>query len=92
MYVKEQIKLIFNNKEIGDIDFVIGIKFEKCIDGYIMHQRQYIKDLINKFKIIDNSSVRNLKPIVNTKLRKNNYDENSLQKCSWKSTLFSNRY
>jgi len=27
IYVKEQIKVYFNIKDIGDIDFVIGIKF-----------------------------------------------------------------
>ena len=29
IYVKEQIKVYFNIKDIGDIDFVIGIKFKK---------------------------------------------------------------
>ena len=32
-YVKEQIKMHFNIKDIGDVDFIIGIKFEKCGDG-----------------------------------------------------------
>jgi len=52
MYVKEQIKMYFNIKDIGDVNFVIGIKFKKCHDGYIIHQKQYIKDLLVKFKLI----------------------------------------
>jgi len=61
--VKEQIKMIFNIKDMGEIDFVIGIKFEKYDSGYVMHQKQYIKDLLlNKFNLMNSLPVRNLKP------------------------------
>ena len=43
------IKNKFNIKEIDDVDFVIGIKFEKCKDSYILHQKRYINDI---FKLI----------------------------------------
>jgi len=43
IYIKEQIRVYFNIKDIGDIDFVIGIKFKKYYDGYFMQQRGYIK-------------------------------------------------
>ena len=75
MNVKEHIKTFFHIKDIGNIDFVIGIKFEKCVDGYIMHQRQYIKDLINRFKLAESSPVKILKPVENIKLRRKLCDE-----------------
>jgi len=75
IFVKEQIKTIFNIKEIGDIDFVIGIKFEKYINGYIMHQKQYIKDLLNKYKLTNSSPINNLKPIEDSNLRKKKCNE-----------------
>ena len=45
---KVMIKNKLNIKDIGDVDFVIGIKFEKCNDGYILHQKRYINDILNK--------------------------------------------
>jgi len=42
-YVKEQIKIYYNIKDIGDVNFIIGIKFEKRSDEYIIHQKQYKK-------------------------------------------------
>jgi len=75
MYIKEQIKMYFNIKDIGDVDFVIGIKFEKCHDGYTIYQKQYIKDLLVKFKLTNSPSIKNLKPTDNYDLRKGTYDE-----------------
>jgi len=73
--VKEQIKEYFNIKDIGEFDFIIGIKFEKCGDGYIIHQRHYIKDLLIKFKLVNSSPTKNLKPIEDLVLRKRRCDE-----------------
>jgi len=39
IYVKEEIKMYFNIKDKGDVNFIIGIKFEKCHNGYILHQK-----------------------------------------------------
>jgi len=41
--VKDQIKIIYKIKDIGKVDFVIGIKFEKQKNGNILHQKGYIK-------------------------------------------------
>jgi len=41
--VKKSIKEKFNIKDIGDVEFVIGIKFEKVQNGYILHQSRYFK-------------------------------------------------
>jgi len=35
--VKYSIKEKFNIKDIGDVEFVIGIKFTKTLNGYILH-------------------------------------------------------
>ena len=47
--VKHQIKKKFNFKDIGNVDFVIGIKFEKYKNGYFLHQKRYINDLLTKY-------------------------------------------
>ena len=70
MYEKEQFKLHFNIKDIGSVDFVIGIKFKKRHDEYIIHQKQHIKDLLAKFRLTNSPSIKNLKPIENPELRK----------------------
>jgi len=44
--VKDQIKNIYKIKDIGEVDFVICIKFEKQKNGYILHQKGYIKELL----------------------------------------------
>jgi len=46
------IKNEFKIKEIGNVDFIIGIKFIKVTNGYFLHQKRYISDLLNKY---DNS-------------------------------------
>lgn len=40
---KRLIMNIFNIKDIGDVDFVIGRKFDKKENGYILHQKGYIR-------------------------------------------------
>ena len=70
IYVKEQIKVYFNIKDITDIDFVIGIKFRKYYNGYFMQKRGYIKELLVKFKLKNYLPVKNLKSIENLSLRK----------------------
>jgi len=61
IYVNEQIKMYFYIKDIGDVDFVIGIKFEKCHDGYILRQKQYIKDLFVIFKQTNSPPIKKFK-------------------------------
>jgi len=73
--VKKQINTNFDIKDIGEVDFVIGIKFKKCTDGYIIHQKGYIKELLDKYKISQYTPVRNLKPTENKKLRNKSFDQ-----------------
>ena len=35
--VKQSIQRKFNIKDIGDVEFVIGIKFTKTLSAYILH-------------------------------------------------------
>jgi len=74
-HTKSLIKRKFNIKDIGNVDFVIGIKFEKYRDGYFLHQKRYINDILTKYNIKDNKQVRSLKPIENEKLRNIKFDE-----------------
>ena len=67
---KKLIKNYFQIKDIGNADFIIGIKFQKINDGYFLHQKRYILDLINKYKNEDIYPSSNLKPIINKKLQK----------------------
>jgi len=41
----------FEATDVGEVDFIIGIKFVKCKDGYIIHQRKYLDEILNKFDI-----------------------------------------
>jgi len=41
--VKDQIKNIYKIKDIGEVDLVIILKFEKQKNIYFLHQKGYIK-------------------------------------------------
>jgi hypothetical protein len=73
--IKEQIKMNYNIKYIGEVDFVIGIKFERQSDGYIIHQRGYLRELLNKFRLTNCAPVRNMKPLENKELRNKKFNE-----------------
>jgi len=74
--VKESIKRKFNIKDIEDVEFVIGIKFNKIKDGYILHQSRYVNDILNKFST--DSYIRTTKnhiPKENPQLRTKKFNE-----------------
>ena len=64
----------FNIKDIGDVEFVIGIKFTKTINGYILHQTRYINDIFNKFDINDLTPSKNLIPVINSNLQSQKFN------------------
>jgi len=66
---KQSIENFFNIKDIGDADFIIGIKFQKYSNGFFLHQKRYIQDLLNKFADQNIRPTYNLKPITDTNLR-----------------------
>jgi len=73
--VKESIKRKFNIKDIGNVEFVIGIKFNKIKDGYILHQGRYLNDILNKFNTNNLTFSKNLIPIENTNLKNKKFEE-----------------
>jgi len=69
------IKKYFEIKELGDAKFIIGIKFERYNNGYILHQKRYINDLLIKFKDENIYPTNNIKPINDEKLRNISIDK-----------------
>jgi len=61
--IKNEIKKYFEIKDIGDVDFIIGIKFQKWNNGYILHQKRYILNIFEKFKKYNIIPSMNLKPL-----------------------------
>eukprot|EP00833_Pecoramyces_ruminatium_P012507 jgi/Orpsp1_1/1186539/evm.model.d7180000051327.1 len=72
---KQLIKNKFKFKEIGNVDYIIGIKFTKCKNGYFLDQHRYIKELLTKFDIADYTPLRNMKPIEDEEARKIKIDQ-----------------
>jgi len=67
--VKDSIKRKFNIKDIGNVEFVVGIKFNKIRNGYILHQIRYINDILFKYEINKLTPSKNLIPVENNKLK-----------------------
>jgi len=67
--VKLKIKKKFELSDIGSVDFIIGIKFIKCKDGYILHQIQYLEKILKKFNIKENEKASNMNVIKNERLK-----------------------
>jgi len=50
--IDKTVKLIKENyvvTDVGQADFIIGIKMEKTNEGYLLHQKRYVKDILEKF-------------------------------------------
>eukprot|EP00833_Pecoramyces_ruminatium_P015598 jgi/Orpsp1_1/1189630/evm.model.d7180000073350.1 len=71
---KEEIKNKFELSNIGPIDFIIGIKFVKCDDGYLIHQSQYVDKILDKFNIDKYKEVSNMIYDKNEELRKRKFN------------------
>jgi len=71
---KDSIKNKFKATDVGEVDFIIGIKFVKCKDGYLIHQKRYLEDMLNKFEINKYTPVSNTITIEDPVLRKRNFD------------------
>ena len=60
----------FDMKDLGVVDVILGMKISRKSDGFVLSQSQYIKKVLEKFKIYDDGLVRT--PIdVNLHLTKN---------------------
>ena len=67
---KKQLNENFKLTDLGYASYIIGIKFEKCQDGYLLHQCKYLKDILERFNMKDCKPVSTPKPTTNEKLRK----------------------
>jgi len=59
MHTKKEIKDQFDFSDLGKVDFIIIIKFIKCEYDYIMHQLQYLNDILVRFDIEQYNEVSN---------------------------------
>jgi len=57
------IKNKFKIKEIGEVDFIIGIKFIKHKDSYFINQKWYTKEILQKFNMENCTPLKNMKPV-----------------------------
>ena len=69
------IKNRFKIKEIGEVNFIIGIKFVQYKHGYFLNQERYINDIITKYGLSSATPIRNITPIENEELRKMKMNE-----------------
>jgi hypothetical protein len=72
---KYLIRKRFKIKEIGNVDYIIGIKFVKHKNGYLLNQSRYIYDLLARHDMIDCKPIRNITPVENKSLQEIRIDE-----------------
>jgi len=87
--VKYKIKRKFDLGDLGTVDFIIGIKFIKCEDGYIVHPLSYLNDILKRFKIDKYNEISNMMYTEDEKLRERKFEKNNLYASSWLSTILS---
>ena len=73
--IKSVIKNKFNLSDLGTGGFIIGIKFIKCEDGYIMHQIQYLSDILKRFEINKYREISNMIYTEDKKLKNEKFDK-----------------
>jgi hypothetical protein len=73
--IKKMIKNKFEIKEIGEINFIIGIKFVKHKGGYFLNQESYANDIFTKYGLSSATPIRNITSIENLELRKKKMNE-----------------
>jgi len=72
--VKRLLKDKFDITDTGYVDFIVGIKFVKCKDGYLIHQKRYLNDIFKKFNIDKLKPCSNMIPINNKKLKEKTFN------------------
>lgn len=78
--IKNELKSKFKITDVGNVDFIIGIKFEKLKDGYLLHQKRYLDEILSKFNIDKYRPSSNMLPIINEELRKKSFDQTKYKK------------
>jgi len=72
---KTLIKNKFKIKDIGKVNYIIGIKFIKHKHGYFLNQTRYIEEILDKFNMRNTTPSRNTKPVEDEELRKIKFDQ-----------------
>ena len=67
---KDNIKRKYKIKDISYVDFVISVKFIKNNNGYFLHQKRYIEEILKRLKVNNEKPLRNTQPSDNEELRK----------------------
>jgi len=62
-YTVKLLKEIYNVKDVGDADFIIGIKIDKIGNGYLLQQERYLIDVLDKFGLTYCRSSNNICPV-----------------------------
>jgi len=63
----------FRITDVGEVNFITGVKLEKCKDGYLLYQRKYIKDILIRFNIEKYITSSNMIPAENEEMRKKKF-------------------
>jgi len=63
--IKSLIKKNFKATDTDEVDYIIDIKFVKCDNDYLIRQREYLKNILNKFEINKYKPVTSTLPIEN---------------------------
>jgi len=71
---KNLLKKHFNITDIGNVNTIIGIKFEKEKDGYLLQQKRYVENMLDKYDINKYKISSNMIPEKNEKLRKKKFN------------------
>ena len=71
---KSLIKENFEATDVGEVDYIMGIKFVKCKDGYFIHQKKYLEDILNKSEINKYKLTSNMIPIENNILKSKKFN------------------
>ena len=56
--IKKIIKNNFKIKEIGEVNFIIGIKYIKHKESYFLNQERYTNDIITKYGLSSATPIR----------------------------------
>ncbi|WVZ00786.1 hypothetical protein V8G54_026855 [Vigna mungo] len=87
---KQMMKVEFEMADLGRLNYFFGMEFTHTTAGLMMHQKKYVKDLLERFKMTQCKAIRN--PVeVNVKLRLDE-DEKSMDETTHKQLVGSLRF
>jgi len=85
---KDNIKRKYKIKDISYVDFVISVKFIKNNNGYFLHQKRYIEEILKRLKVNNEKLLSNTQPINNEELRKIKFNKINYSRSSVGNLLY----